>query len=743
VTAANQPATINGLDLTNGTINVAANANASANILCANLAFGGTTNKINVVSLPAIASFPTIFTIITSTNTPTGTFNVGLAGALPNGAQGKVSLSGNSVLLTVTSGTVGTRPQVLWTGADLANDITNWSDAMNWELPGAPGGSDNVLFNGTGSQTVSELSTVGGGAADLQLQYVDNIVDANFTISSLTFTNAGSYHNTWINNGKTLNITNTASLTVGNASLDFGGATVESVTIAGTNGTLQVNNTNGTLYVGLGSATSGSHQATLDMSALGTFNATVSRIAVGVGSTSEGFDEGRETGIIYLAQTNTITVTVAVSGTETSDTGASDAGIDVGDNDGNPNSVSSALYLGQTNAIFSDAIAVGREKQGGIISFNPALTNPSAYIRGQNGVNPVSILGVGDAVVNGGTTSPNGNVDFSGGTVNALVSTAYIGRAPDSTGGSGNSTGTLTLNGGVFNVGTMYIGLEPTNNSSKQAIGTVNVVSNDTSGAAQTLIVTGSLNMGFNGGGASSVASSTLNLTNGTVLAYAIAPGTNANATSININVAGGVLVVTNPVGNANAPLGTLTLASLGTPDNSYTELYLPVRTNSSGITVSTLQIDGVSTTTNIINVESVGPIGATPVELPLITYTTETLLDGTDTNLAIGTLPAGYHGYLTNDWAQNMVAVVLTSALHPQPVFTAISVQSGTNLVASGVNGFANIPYTVLATTNLTLPFSSWTTAGTGIFGPTGSFRFTTAVSAATPQQFFMVQVP
>ena len=112
-------------------------------------------------------------------------------------------------------------------------------------------------------------------------------------------------------------------------------------------------------------------------------------------------------------------------------------------------------------------------------------------------------------------------------------------------------------------------------------------------------------------------------------------------------------------------------------------------------------------------------------------------------TNLGLGTLPSGYAGYLTNDTANNMVAVVLTSALHPQPVFKSFGIIGGTNLSASGVNGFANVPYHILSSTNVALPIANWTAAGTGIFGPTGSFSFTTTVSAATPQQFFLVRVP
>jgi hypothetical protein len=39
--------------------------------------------------------------------------------------------------------------------------------------------------------------------------------------------------------------------------------------------------------------------------------------------------------------------------------------------------------------------------------------------------------------------------------------------------------------------------------------------------------------------------------------------------------------------------------------------------------------------------------------------------------------------------------------------------------------------------------PRSSWTSIGTGIFGPTGNFSFNATMDPAKPQQFFIVQAP
>ena len=156
---------------------------------------------------------------------------------------------------------------------------------------------------------------------------------------------------------------------------------------------------------------------------------------------------------------------------------------------------------------------------------------------------------------------------------------------------------------------------------------------------------------------------------------------------------------------------------------------------------MTTLNLDGLSTTTNIINIESVGPVGATPVELPLIQYSTMNLVSGSTFNVGLGTLPSGYAGSLVNDTANNQIALMLTTALHPKPRVSALSVQAATNLVINGVNGYANVPYSVLASTNAALPLANWTTVGTGVFGPNGSFSFAATV-AATPQQYFRLQV-
>jgi hypothetical protein len=76
-----------------------------------------------------------------------------------------------------------------------------------------------------------------------------------------------------------------------------------------------------------------------------------------------------------------------------------------------------------------------------------------------------------------------------------------------------------------------------------------------------------------------------------------------------------------------------------------------------------------------------------------------------------------------------------------PAPVITGVSV-AGTNLVLTATNGVTNAIYSVLMSTNLLLPLTSWTalanyTATNGIF----TFTATNAVNPAASQRFYRLE--
>jgi autotransporter-associated beta strand protein len=709
----------------------------SANIGASSLFCGGPlANRINVSSFPPIASYPVTFTVVQAASISGFNFTIGTlpVATPPYTANVSQSADQTAVLLTVTGGPTGTRPSVSWSGADVPNLNTNWSDRLNWQLPGAPGGVDNVTFNATDAQSSSAVSPTGGGSAALVGGNINNIVDANFTISSMTYTNlGGTYHNTYINNGKTLSVTNTGGLNIG--TLDSGSSLQsEFATISGANATLNVSNATGNFQIWMGNNGS---QGILDLSALDNLSVITSRLLVGATINNV---VNRPSGVLYLAKTNSISAGFQTTTIESGTTTAN-AGIVVADCNGNAGSPSS-FYLGQVNTISADTIAFGRQKTTAHVLFNSIYANlapyPTVTFQGFSS-GSVSSFDVGDGVGNTGTTTATGDLNLTGGRVTASIGTMNVGRASGGATGSGKTTGLLQFDAGTITANTLNIGLQPVTGS-KTATGMVSVASNTVIGAAAHLLVNGSLNLAFSVNPNSSGAA--LNITNGEVLANTIAVGTNSDPTTSAIGVYGGMLALTNAgAGNADGPLGSLNLAPLGTPDNLVSRIRLRA-SFTPAITVSNLNLDGQNTTANTIDIGSVAEIVSTPVELPLIQYGSFNLLTGTTTNLGLGALPPTYAAYLTNDTTQSQIALVVTTAPTPRPPRITSIVESAPNLVLSGDNGLPDGLFYLLVSTDPSLPIASWTNLGNFSFDPSGNFTITIPIGTG-PHRFFRVQVP
>ncbi len=96
--------------------------------------------------------------------------------------------------------------------------------------------------------------------------------------------------------------------------------------------------------------------------------------------------------------------------------------------------------------------------------------------------------------------------------------------------------------------------------------------------------------------------------------------------------------------------------------------------------------------------------------------------------------------------WNTNTLAsdgtLRIVSAPPPQvPVISGVAF-TGSNFVLSGSNGLPGTNYYILATTNLSLPFSNWERIATDAFDQNGNFEFTNGVDAA-PQRYYMIQLP
>jgi autotransporter-associated beta strand protein len=711
--------TFNTLSLAGATLDLQVGY-IQTNLIVSSLNMSGGTSIINVRSLPPIASFPTTVTLIGSGSISGYNF---VLGTLPAGYSGNISQSGNNVVLTVTSGTVGTRPSVVWVGNDIPNLNTNWTDATNWLSPGEPIPTDNVVFNESDAVGPSGLNSIGGGPSQINGPWQNNIVNANFTISTLIYTNiGGNWQNTFIDNGETLTITNSNTntvLSVGSASADFGSSASEYVTIAGPDGILNVGGTNDSIFIGLVDGNNPGEQVTLDMSGLGTFTTTVNSFAVAAVN-SVSLDTG---GSVYLAETNIIT---AVGGTNAESSQTETLSFMVGES-GKGGGGEPTLYLGQQNTINANYVGVSLAKQSAQMEFNPTWVNPTATFRGADGVSPVSAWSIGDGLAqSGASTAPVGLIDFTAndggaaGTVDAKINTMYIGRSPNVSGGH-QAEGTLVFGAGTISAGTIYNGYQPFNDSDN-GFGTIYV---EGPGNFQV----GTLNLAFTAGGTGAInTTGTLNIDSGAVLAGTISGDTNATGQST-INLNGGSLIITNTAGTTGRPLTALNISSgttLGLDVNGFANVTNIVAASISASSPITLTIGSLTGVT-------------TGVLYPLISY------GGGDPYSSLNlSLPSGYSGNLIDDTASNLVQLQLTVAPPSTPPrITGISISGGT-LTFSATNGQAGGPFTLLETTNLQLPVSQWTPVFTNAFNGSGDINMSTnVVNTHIPDEFYLIEEP
>ena len=322
-----------------------------------------------------------------------------------------------------------------WSGADSAVDL-NWSDNLNWSPNGSPSGNA-VLFTATGGSPSGITSIVNTSVAIGALTFA-NTVQQSLSIPSATttLTSSGSFV-----------FANTASNQNNSVLMSGPGAFV-------------VSYSNANFQVGTFNAANDSESMTLSMSGLSTFTFSGSNFQVGgYGSNTGEFRDNA--GTVYLASTSSITANTVYVGYS---------------NGANPSSAS-YLYLSRgTNTIAANAINVALSKASGNLLFTPGAGAASAVtISGTAGATSRVPMTIGDH--NGSTgTGSTGVVDFSLGQVNATISTLIDG-ACDNTGGGGKGTGTFILGpnpNSLVDVNTVEVG-EAASGGGGQATGTLTI----------------------------------------------------------------------------------------------------------------------------------------------------------------------------------------------------------------------------------------------------------------------------
>jgi len=449
----------------------------------------------------------------------------------------------------------------------------NWSTFTNWSTDATPA-STAVVFSGTG--TTANATTVG------------NIVDQNFTINSLSYINTSNWQVTQIASATTLTIN--AGAASGNSLLvgGFSSNTTTQAAFTGS-GTLSISSTNASISVSNGGSTSS--RATLDMSALSGFNATVS--SFNIGTTTTGF------GTVYLADNSTITATSLNTG---------GAGASYG------SGISNQLFLGTTTTLNVDTLSLVGNRTWGTVKFRPAasggantaaVTNGTLTIRG-------SASGTSRAVMTVGAWSgafPTGNtssVDLTGGTVDAKVTTLKVGTI---TTNSAAVTGAavLTIDGtasvfdasGLVTVGETLAGTAGTLN------GTLNIKGGATfSGSSMTLgnQVTGSV--ATNGTLSISGTNTSVSIANNIVMGARAGSGT----VSATVGITGGSLTIGGNLaeGTGNASITSSLTLSGGILDMTGHAISVDTFAATSGTLKNVLEINnGAGTVTGLTKTTS------------------------------------------------------------------------------------------------------------------------------------------
>lgn len=229
----------------------------------------------------------------------------------------------------------------------------------------------------------------------------------------------------------------------------------------------------------------------------------------------------------------------------------------------------------------------------------------------------------------------------------------------------------------------------------------------------------------------------TLTLGSGQSLSGGIA-STNGPA-SINGIVLVGSGAVISPGGTTNNSPGTINISSnavlqgltfmkiTSTNGNDQIDAYAIenggqlVVTNAAGVVTNGQTFQLFVATNGIYNAGSFSSISLPTA--PGLTWTTNLAVNGSITAMVVATTPT-------------------------QPQITGFNFLSPTQLVFSGTSSSANYSqgytYTLLSSTNVSLPLANWTTNSTGTaFNPGGNFIITNPVNPAVPQNFYLIRVP
>src|SRR5579859_101915 len=462
----------------------------------------------------------------------------------------------------------------------------NWSDTGNWNGGVLPGANDDVVFAQAGAK--SSVIT-------------NSIVDQNFTIGSLRFSQTNSSTNVQtvlIDPNVTLAVTGTNGFSQLRDYVSLGSGM--NVTVAGQSGTLLVSNETASVATLIDN----SQTSTLDLSGLGNYKADVSQVGLGDYLLYPNFWNLQTNGYngvaklylptVKLAMTNVIKAVYVDPNDYTNGTNRA-YGLILGNNLNQATSSSKLLLisLGISNSFDMDGLCIsGFGAADGSLNFNTnfASDNPSVYFRNTDGVSRMSMFCLADA---GGPTPAGGNtkapgVDFASGNgyVDALVDRFIMSRdRPNSSSGC-TAQSKMGLGAGIFDANTAILGDQEQGNQTNLDYCQAQLIVSNTA----VFRVNTDLELGYTTAGISDLSDpgSTYGIINigpgGTVIANTIGVGgvtktsglvgsTDGHGQLNQITLtSGALLVVSNNIADST-PNGSLGLLSFG--GNSTIELFV------------------------------------------------------------------------------------------------------------------------------------------------------------------------
>jgi len=786
---------IDNVNLTDANLTFAVSSTVT-NVAVVNLTTGGSTNTINISSVPAITAYPAQFPVISYSGAIGGAGfenNIGL-GSLPAASPGYVGyLSNNLTTATIDLViTAGPNPAqaVSWSGAQ--NGAWNTS-SLNWLAGAIPTNYNNagdfVTFGDTAATSTVHLVTAALTPGSVTVN--NSLLTYTFTGSgklsgttgltkqgSGTLTIANSSANDFsggitLSAGK-LNFAQPIDATAGNSisgaggvvksgpsTLTLNGANSYSGGLTVSNGVLRATtstaagNTTVTVYTG-GTFVAGATQTNTYTLAGGTFgivsgamNTVPGELTAAAGTTST----------LYIADPQNLAVTDAsevgftntwhgsgnvIVATVTNDTAGADSG-------------NGFRLRGTAVSDYSGTLTLSNNVKGELQTsvagpFSPAGTGKVVLMCGTyNGTNSLGAPTIGGYselnLRNNGTgdTVLGNSIELAG---SGLALLNPLGTAPL---GAKVTMGNLRLGGGQ-ELG-LYLSANPSHNIVFPTVtltgGTIrfspktpdfgalasvgsDLTLGDLSQTAASSIIMNGMRTLFITG--TSTHSGSTTISNGTLHLSGALNGGGA------LTVAGGTLM-----GNGSTA-GGVTVHPAGTiaPGASVGQLTAAGAVVLQGTNV--MEIDRDAATNDVLQGSSI-TFGGTLV----ISSLTSALQAGDFFKLYTGPRSGSFSAIIPNEpgsglqWDTSSLVsdgiLKVASAGASQPYITSI-VLSGTTLTISGTNSTASGDFYVLSSTDVTLPIATWPSIATNSFSG-GNFSVPLTVNPNEPQRYYLLQVP